>query len=216
MKSLRIALILVSALGFAGLTACSSTPEGQKQTAKASAGIDKLTQHVAQVDTAVGTTATALKVMQRQQMQDPQRVLNTFREAVATLDKAVQNADKTKAGMEKSFELYFTTWQNQLSTVQDEELRKVSDKRRAELTEILADLKASSAEARDEFNVYYGKLKDLQTVLEMDYTPGAITALSSKIDEVVELADASRDSLADVVAELRKVQGLTSSSGLAK
>jgi F0F1-type ATP synthase membrane subunit b/b' len=100
---------------------------------------------------------------------------------------------------------YFDQWEKDLAGVNDPEIRKLAEERRAKLQAAFGNIKTSMEPARDQFNAWLANLKDLQKYLSQDLTIGGIDAAKELIGKSKKEGAEVQQTLDTVIAELNTV-----------
>ena len=121
------------------------------------------------------------------------------------IDSAAAKAKKRAADMREKGNDYFEKWEKELAAVNDPDIRKLAEERKAKLQAAFAKIRSSMEPVRDQFNTWLTDLKDLQKYLSNDLTIGGIDAAKDLIAKNKSQGLAVQQGLDKVIAELNSV-----------
>ena len=208
MKSIQpIRTLNLAAIGVAGLLLLGSSAHaaGYKLADKVGAGIAEFRDEIVDVKKAVDVTMAALDKIVADATTNPRKAFKVFDKSVPEIDSAAAKARKRAQDMKERGKKYFETWEKDLAGVNDPDIRKLAEERKAKLQAAFDNIKATMEPARDQFNAWLGPLKDLQKFLGQDLTIGGIDAAKELIAKSRKEGTAVQQSLDTVIAELNTV-----------
>lgn len=153
----------------------------QASQEKLAASISEARMETAATAAQLKTTVDALNALTEQKKGDLRPAYDTYcAEIVKT--KAAAEVTKTRVQwMAGDGQKYFTEWQNTVNAINNESMRKSSQKRldsvKASFTKVEASLKVSA----EKFNPFLSDLGDIQTALSTDVTAGGVKAIRSTV-----------------------------------
>ena len=202
MKNLRTSLI---AIAIAALAAgCAST--GSNGYSKANSTASYLTTAADKLD-AGGvqiTAATAtLKDMVDNPSGDMKLQLKSYNTALSKLDSLAKSAGASATKMQQMGAAYFQKWDEQLSQIQNEEIRNQSAERKAAMMKQFEATKVSYDAARAAFNPFVANLRDIRTAVSTDLTPAGVQAISKSMDKVNSQAAEVQKTMSDLAKQFR-------------
>lgn len=183
----------------------STSAAGYKLADKVGAGIADFRDEVVDVKKAVDATMAALDKVVAQATVDPRKAFKAFDSAVPKIDSAAAKAKKRAEDMKASGKKYFETWEKEIASVNDPDIRKLAEERRAKLQASFGNIKTTMEPARDQFNTWLADLKDLQKYLSQDLTIGGIDAAKDLIAKSKKNGVAVQQLLDTAIAELNTV-----------
>lgn len=210
MKSLnmRNRILTLLALG-AGttllLTGSAANAAAYKLADKVGASIAEFRDEIVNVKKELDATLASLDKIVTQATVDPRKSYEEFKKNVPKVDSAAAKAKKQAESMKAKGQEYFKQWEKELATVNNPEVRKLADERKAELQSSFAKIKETTEPARDQFNLLLAGLKDLQVLLGQDLTIAGINAAKDPIAKTKSEGAAVQQSLDKVIAELNTV-----------
>ena len=160
----------------AALFAGCGTTSGYKQADKTGAGIAEYRAEVVRVKLAVDDALSSLDQIQLTASTNPRKAYERFTTSVKNLDKVAAKAQARGAEMKAQGQAYFAQWEQQLSQVKNQEIRKLAEERRAKLLEAFDGIKAIAEPLKSQFDPWLSDLKDLQNYLGNDLTIAGVDA----------------------------------------
>ena len=206
MKSFERIQILLIIAGTALLTAgFQARAAGYKLADKTGVSISEFRDEIVDVKNQVDATLASLDKVVAQATIDPRKAFKEFEKNVPRIDSAAARAKKRATEMREKGKEYFDQWERELAAVNDPEIRKLAEARKAKLQAAFAKIRVSMEPARDKFNPWLTDLKDLQKYLGNDLTIGGIDAAKDLIAKNKSAGLAVQQNLDKVIAELNTV-----------
>jgi DNA repair exonuclease SbcCD ATPase subunit len=157
------------------MTGCKSS-SGYKQADKTGAGIAEFRTEIVNAKTAVDGTIKALDQVAMSANTDPRPAFEAFSKEVKNLESVAAKAQKRGQEMKANGDAYFANWEQQLSQVKDEDVRKLANERKAKLQQSFAKIREYTQPLKDQFDPWMSSLKDLQAYLSQDLTVNGVDA----------------------------------------
>lgn len=211
MSRLNFTLLSLAALGFIALlpmTGCSSTPKGDGS--KTAQSLTSVADSVRQGEEQARATLDALNQMIARPG-DIAAQYGQFTKALASLDSHAKRVRDAAASMQKSGAAYLDQWNEQLAQISNEDIRKRSEKRQADVAKSLENLQSDYQKLADSFKPFMSDLRDIESVLKTDLTGAGLDSIKKIASKVTKQADKIY-SLADKVASDFDQAGLAMSS----
>ncbi len=196
-KLTAINLALVSTL--AVLAGCASN-SGYEKGAAASAALNSTAASVADVSTNVNGVLSALNNLTFKSSGDLRGQYNALISASKTLRLSVDELDAKMVAITNATAAYMSDWTNKMEQIQNEELRKRSSERKAEVSSKLGEVEDSYVEVKKSLVPFESDLKDIQTYLDVDLTPTGVNTIKDVVSKTKVDAVPLRDSI-------KKLQG---------
>jgi benzoyl-CoA reductase/2-hydroxyglutaryl-CoA dehydratase subunit BcrC/BadD/HgdB len=136
---------------------------------------------------------------------DAKAIYNDF---VAKLDKLESTRSDTRSRAERMESIgdeYFRKWEEELGTLKNESIRKVSMQRRTELNEAYQKIKESMKNAGKEFTPYVNDLRDLKSYFSTDLTAAGIKAMDANMKRTVKEGSGLKETGVRLSKDLQKV-----------
>ena len=202
-------VLFLGATGFL-LAACSSA--GYHKGDAAALSVQNAAAEVHSESQALETTLTALKSLMEQPSADLKQPLKNYSEA---LDQLIAAADRTEATGNKMAQRsaeYLQSWEKEISTIEYEHIREVSQARRTEVKSQCEAVNQRYADAQSVVRPMIGYLEDIRRALKSDLTEGGLEALRPVAQNAATNADKVQTALAALVTALNDTGSKLSSS----
>lgn len=184
---------------------------------KVGKGIAECRDEIIDVKKAVDGTLAALDKIVATAATDPRKAFKEFNKSVPKIDSAAAKARKRAEEMQARGKEYFTTWEKGLSDVNDPQIRKLAEERKAKLQATFDSIKANLAPAKEQFNTWLTHCKDVQKYLSQDLSIEGIEAAKDLLAKSKQDGVAVQASLDKVITDLNTVVAtITPSKGSAK
>jgi len=177
---ITVALTALCATLMAG---CTTSSSGYKKSDKTGDAIKTVRDDIGTVKIAVDGTLTGLDGLVASATTDPRGPFEAFAKSVDKLDSAAAKTQKDAATMRERADAYFQQWETQNSGVKSEEIRKLSQERRAKVQDTFSRIRSAAQDAKDSLPAYQSDLKDLRTILSSDLTVAGIDASKKVIEK---------------------------------
>lgn len=129
----------------------------------------------------LSATLDAITALTKQTKGDLRPAYNDYCAEVGKTEAAA-TWTKTRIGwMASDGRAYFKTWQDSVSAINNNSLRKKSQKRLDAVKESYDKVEASLKKAGDKFKPFLSDLGDIQKALATDVTPGGVKAVKSTV-----------------------------------
>ena len=206
MKSIKRPQILSLIAGTGLLLTCfHASAAGYKLADKAGASMAEFRDEIVDVKKEVDATLASLDKIVAQATVDPRKAFKEFDKNVPRVDSAATKAKKRGTEMKEKGKDYFAKWEKELTELNDPDIRKLAQERKAKLQASFANIRKSMEPARDQFNSWLVNLKDLQKYLSNDLTIGGIDAAKELIAKNKAEGLVVQQSLDKVISELNTV-----------
>jgi uncharacterized protein YoxC len=165
-------------IGLATLLASATQAYSQEQLAKS---MQEVRDETAKTSLQLSTTLGALNGLTQKTEGDLRPAYNTFAEAVTNTVSAAATTASRVTWMDGDGQQYFKEWQDTITSIANESLRKKSQKRletvRADFDEVKKELKEASAK----FKPFLSDLSDIQKTVAMDVTAAGVKSVRSSV-----------------------------------
>lgn len=128
--------------------------------------------------------------------------------------REVKNTEKRATGLRKQTERmnaqsgsYFDTWQKELETIQNPDIRKRSEERRAKAFDSYKKIDTAMQAANESLVPFISDLQDIQRYLANDLTAQGIAAISDVVKKTSTNAETVEKQLDAAIAEIDRVAG---------
>jgi hypothetical protein len=196
------ALTIIAAQCFSAFTASAA---GYKLADKTGARIAEFRDEIINVKKEVDVTMAALDKINATAAVDPRKAYKEFEKSVPRIDEAAQKAKKRADDMKEKGAEYFKEWEKEMGAVNNPEIRKLAQERKAKLQATFGSIKSFMEPARDQFVTWLADLKDLNKYLNNDLTIGGIDAAKELVAKTKTEGFAVQQSLDKVISELNTI-----------
>ena len=150
----------------------------------------------------LGETMVALNALVGSTSGDLRQQLERYSRALDQCEAAKKRGDSAASRFARRSASYFEAWNKQLPTISDEQLRKESMARKAD---VMGQYQTTSREHQDAQNglgALIGYLKDIRKALSADLTIGGLQSVRPSVSSANEMADKVQRRLAQSAADL--------------
>jgi predicted nucleic acid-binding Zn-ribbon protein len=213
MKKSKV-VILVSNLALAAVVSafvgCASG--NYEKGAGTATGLTESAEKIAVGNTNIDATLKALNDLVATTQGDLVPKFKAYNEAVDNLESAAKDVRDKVAKMREKGNAYFLAWDEQLAQIQNEDIKKRSSERKAQVQKEFMDIKQSYAQAQIDFKPFMSNLKDIQTALSTDLTMGGIGAVKGTVEKANQNAVPLKKSLDELSKQFKELGVAMSSS----
>jgi chromosome segregation ATPase len=125
-------------------------------------------------------------------------------ELVKMEEKAKSARDRADSMKEKG-QAFFAEWEQQVKTIQNEDIRKEAAKRLAKRKKSYDKILSTMQEAKSQLVPFMSDLNDIRKLLDSELTAGSVASTKSLIRQANWHGEDVRESLTDVEKELDRV-----------
>src|SRR5262249_51797739 len=108
---------------------------------------------------------------------------------------------------------FLAKWDEQLATIQNEDIKARSQSRKEEVAQKLQTVKASYTEAEMAFRPFMNDLRDVEKSLSIDLTVGGIAAIKDPAAKAPKDAGPLKDSISKLASDFKALGVSMSSAG---
>ena len=192
---------LVMAAGLTLLMAgCKSS--NYEQGAAAGAGLQESADKMGQGNAKIDAALAALNDLVNKPGDLPTQ-FKTYSAAVSDLESTAKDVQSKVASMRGKGDAYFKAWDEQTAKIQNEDIKNRSASRKEEMMKRFTDIKTSYAQASEAFKPFLQDLKDIQTALATDLTPGGISSIKGVADKANKESVPVKDSINKLVGQFK-------------
>jgi hypothetical protein len=204
-KATALPTLVAIAVAAAQFFTAANAVAGYKQADKTGASIAEFRDEILNVKKEVDAAMVALDKVVAAAASDPRKAFKDFEKAVPRVDSAAQKAKKRAEDMRAKGQEYFKQWEAELATLNNEEVRKLADERKAKLQKTFESIKNFMDPAREQFTAWQGDLQDLQKYLSNDLTIAGVDAAKDLIAKTKTEGQGVQKTLDKVIAELNTI-----------
>lgn len=202
MKSIQLILIFIAV---AALVAGCATTATYEHAEKTGVRIAEFREEVVNVKKAVDTSMSLLNQTVESAATDPRKAFEAFAKSVDDVESARAEAGNRAATVKAEGAAYFKKWEVELATINNPEIRKLAEERKAKLNEIFGKIGPLLEQTKNDFDPFLADLKDLRTFLRQDLTVAGVDAAKSIIAKARESGAKVQKSLDDLIAEMNSI-----------
>ncbi len=188
------------------LAGCATS--GYKQADKTGVGIAGFRKEVVGLKKSVDSAMVNLSGVTQAAATDPRKAFEAFNKSVDQVEKARSRASKRAAEVKTAGAAYFKTWEAQLATISNEEIRLIAEQRKAEWMEIFSKFGPMLEEAKNDFDPFLANLRDLRSFLSQDLTVSGVDAANSIIEQTRNDGIELQGALDNLIDELNSLSAI--------
>jgi hypothetical protein len=204
MKTYRLieftsALLLAGLL--AGVVGCAS--RGYKTNERTTANLQSLATRIVTAGRHMDVAVTELDGLINSPQPDLRPQFNRFSDAVSQLNTLATNLAKAKVELESRGKLHVETLEQNLATIQSEDIRATAKARKEEIATRFESVRSACSSVETAVGPVRTDLTDVQRYLDTDLTLGGLNAIKGTATRVGRNAAPAQESVAKLVSELR-------------
>ena len=192
-----------------GLFACKSSDKGAATGASVTKAADQIEQGIQELD----ATVASLHTLVDQPTGDLTAHRKAFEKSLSKLEDTADDLSKTATAMKERGQAYFAQWNEQLATIQNEDIRNRTEERRTAIEASFNELQTDYTEAKNAFEPLLANLRDIRTALKADSTMGGIEAIAPALKSADKDAGKVSKELRDLAQRFRDLGVNMSRSG---
>ena len=186
------------------LTDCGTT-SGYKQADKTGAGIAEFRDEIVNGKKAIDATMKSLSDIAATANTDPRKAYEQYSKDVAKLESTAAKIRSRAQSMQAEGQAYFKQWETELAQVNNPEVRKLAEQRKAKLKETFESIRKYSEPLKAQFDPWMADLKDLKVYLGNDLTIAGVDSAKSLFSKTTSEGLEVQKSMDAMVAELNTV-----------
>ena len=205
--------VFISLLAGALAAGCSSSgrmAEGEK----AVKGFAEMRSEITQAQAEVDQVLKSLSALSSGS--DLPKAHKSFNEEVADLRDEAEDAKKTAAEMRERQAAFVKKWQEEMSKLDDPNLKSTLDQRRSAVQSNFDQVRNSSQAVREAYTPFMNRLTQIQKTLSIDLTPQTVSGIKPTLDAAQKEGQTLKQKLSDFQAQLDRIQAGLSAKGGAK
>jgi predicted nucleic acid-binding Zn-ribbon protein len=203
--STRTALSLALTAGVAWLLVGCGTTRGYKKADQVGAGIADFGAEIINGKKAIDDTVIALDAVATSASIDPRKAFEEYTKQVANLESTANKIRKRAQDVRDKGQSYFKQWEQDLASVNNPEVRKLAEERKAKLQQTFDTIRQYTEPLKTQFDPWLSDLKDLQKYLSNDLTVGGVDAAKSLFTKTQSQGLEVQKSMDALVAELNTI-----------
>jgi len=128
-----------------------------------------------------------------------------FKAELVKMEAQAKAAAVRADSMKEKGEAFFAEWEEQIKTIQNEDIRKEAEKRLAKRKKSYTKILTAMGEAKQELVPFMSDLNDIKKLLDSELTANSVAATKNTIRTANWHGEDVRESLTDVEKELDRV-----------
>jgi chromosome segregation ATPase len=128
-----------------------------------------------------------------------------FKAELVKMEAKARNARDRADSMKEKGQAFFADWEQQVKTIQNEDIRKEAAKRLAKRKKSYDKILSAMQEAKAELVPFMSDLNDISKLLESELSAGSVASTKSTIRQAKWHGEDVQESLTDVEKELDRV-----------
>jgi len=185
------------------LAGCASS--GYKQAEKTGAGIAEFRTEINKGKQAIDATMQSLGQISATANTDPRHAFQQYSKDLANLEAVTARVRRRSQELRTKGDAYFKQWQEQLATVQNAEIRKLSEEQKAKMQATFDSIQKHTDPLKAKFDPWISDLRDLRTYLNNDLTVSGIEAAKGLFEKTQSEGSEIQKSMDALVSELNNV-----------
>jgi uncharacterized coiled-coil DUF342 family protein len=208
----RIVTLVAAAAAVALFGGCDTT-KGYRQADKTGAGIAEFREEITKGKTAIDATMKSLSDVAATANTNPRKAFEQYSKDVANLDSSADKIRKRAQSMKEQGEAYFKQWETELTQVNNPDIRKLAEERRAKLQETFQSIRKYTEPLKQQFEPWMSNLKDLEKYLANDLTIAGVDAAKPLFTKTTDGGLEVQKSMDALVAELNTIAATITPAG---
>ena len=194
MRTSRAYVLATIAIAFV-LGACATKPVARQE--KTAQSLTQMTSDMAAVRAQIDSTLVSLRTLMVAAPNDLRAAYDRFARDVDTIRRETERTQARSTQLQERSAAWLSEWNKSHANIQDPELRRVSEWRRATLTSRFETASASIGAAREALLPFVKSLEDIKIAVGTDLTTRGVAAVSGT--EVVRNADVNGQTAARAI-----------------
>jgi chromosome segregation ATPase len=128
-----------------------------------------------------------------------------FKAELVKMEDKARSARERADSMKEKGQAFFAEWEQQVKTIQNEDIRKEAEKRLAKRKKSYDKILSAMQEAKSELVPFMSDLNDIRKLLDSELTASTVASTKSLIRQANWHGEDVRESLSDVEKELDRV-----------
>jgi hypothetical protein len=205
-------LFSVAAMSFGFLSGCASSSASLGKGARAADGLvdsaNLIREGMSRIDSTLGSMR-ALRTMTGGELPG---LYSKYTKDLDSLESVAGRVASTNKKMMSEGKRYFDKWEEQIASMNNEEIRNRSTKRQAEVRKALDDVAKGYTKVSDEYSGLISDLRDIRISLKTDLTTDGVRSLSGPMERAEKSGQRVIDA-AEKVAASYEALGMKMSAG---
>jgi hypothetical protein len=194
------------------LVGCAST--GIQRSEKATTTMKTMDNDIKLVVVQLDATGASLDELMRPGQSDVKKAFVSCTENISKIETMEKHFAVHADEMKDRGKDYFDEWQKEGNKYNNQQIRELSEKRRAELGEIYGRIAESSIAVKGPFKAYVSDVKEIQMFLSNDLTSKGIEAIAPVSRKAVDDGDRLKAAIKNLQTAIESARAAMSPSGI--
>jgi hypothetical protein len=194
--------VLLSTLitGAAMFTGCAST--GNQRAVSTGNTMKAVEQDYIDALAQVNVTNTSLQSLIDQGQPDEAKAYSKYSDNVSRMETLGKRLFERAEQMNTQQKNYFEEWRMQGNTYTDDRIQALSEQRRADLSEVFAQISVASVGVKGSLKTYISDNRQIKMYLSTDLTPKGVDAITTTIQQAITDGENLKDAVQPVLAAI--------------
>ncbi len=158
---------------------------------------------IAKANTLIDVSMTKLNDLVSNPNLDLREQFKAFSASVTDLGAAAKDVDGKAEQMKSQGGAYFAKWDQEMATIQNEDIRNRSETRKSEVEKKFGRISQSYVEAKMAFQPFISDLRDVQKFLGADLTVGGLASIKEFATKATQDASQLKEPLSKLSDEFK-------------
>lgn len=186
------------------ISSCSTTETSRAE--KTSESMETVKSHVDKIANQVDATESSLANITNAEASEIEEAIEKYRENVSKIEELESEFSEEAEKMRSRGNNYFTEWQKETETYDEQQLREASSERREELSDAFEQITDNSGAVSRSLQTYLTDIKEIEDYLDMDPTPEGVAAISSLKEKVEENGQQLKNAIDEMKDSIENAQ----------
>jgi chromosome segregation ATPase len=191
-----------------GLVGCSTTTGrsvlGNSPREDVVDRVNAATAQTAEVNSRIDSALRALDDLANHPEARLNRQFDRYTDALSKLESETEELREEIEAMGHEGREYLVSWDREIATISDNELRERTAERRQDVAGRIDTLHGSYVTARERLAPLVQRLREIESAIRVDLTSAGIKTVRPAVDGAVDVAAPARDSLRELAEALRQ------------
>jgi chromosome segregation ATPase len=183
------------------LSACKTSGSGTEQASSTVKDLETLRTELAKGQSAIGNAVSTLTTLEAEGG-DMAAEYKAYKKAVDDVSAQRGRVQKARESLVKRRVAFTASWDEQVATIQNPDLRERAAERRADVVDRFQKIEAQGKETQADLDAWHASLVDVQTYLENDLNPSGVSSLEDVIKSIGKDATKLDESVGEYVSKL--------------
>lgn len=187
--------------------AISSSSPAQQRAKDTTSSMEDTQEELMDAKGLIKNTMTALNSLVQEGSNTPRKQYKEFVKEMGNTKDQCEKVCESAKDMDAQSDNFFTTWEQDLVTFENPEIRNRSEERRTESLESYNKMTGTVQDAIKELESFLKDMDDIQKYLDIDLTPAGVSFISTQINKTKENATSVQKSIDNAISEIDRMIG---------